>query len=228
LKTKDHFPILDIIHENKDYIVVNKTAGRISELSSYEPITTESLTLAHLLKSKPKPFIGVIHRLDRVTSGVLIFAKNKSNLVAFNRLFYNRKVQKTYLAIVKNKPPKNSGVLINYLKKNNAEKKAEVQLSQSNEAKESILSYKLIDQNDFGYLLEVKPKSGRFHQIRVQLAHIGSPILGDVKYGADDEYKRLSICLHACKITFPTSLGDSKITYSAPLPQDKFWKFESL
>ena len=118
--------------------------------------------------------------------------------------------------------------LINYLKKNNAEKKAEVQLSPSNEAKESILSYKLIDQNDFGYLLEVKPKSGRFHQIRVQLAYVGSPILGDVKYGADDEYKRLSICLHAWKISFPTSLGDSKIMYSAPLPQDKFWKFKSL
>ena len=115
-----------------------------------------------------------------------------------------------------------------FMQTNNAEKKAEVQLSQSNEAKESILSYKLIDQNDFGYLLEVKPKSGRFHQIRVQLAHVGSPILGDVKYGADDEYKRLSICLHACKITFPTSLGESKITYSAPLPQDKFWKFDSF
>lgn len=228
MKTKDHFPIFDIVHENKDYIVVNKTAGRISEVSSYEPITSESLLLAHLLKSKPKPFIGVIHRLDRVTSGVLIFAKNKSSLVAFNLLFFKRKVQKTYLAIVKNKPLNNSGVLINYLIKNNSKKKAEVQLSQSNDAKESILSYKLIDQNDFGYLLEVKPKSGRFHQIRVQLAYIGSPILGDVKYGSDDEYKRLAICLHAWKITFPTSLGEPKKTYSAHLPQDKFWEFESI
>jgi len=228
LNTKDHFPILEVLDENKDYIVVNKAAGHISENSSYEPITTESLTLAHLLKSKTKPFIGVIHRLDRVTSGVLIFAKNKSNLVAFNQLFYTRKVQKTYLAIVKNKPVKNSGELINYLKKNNSEKRAEIQLSQSHEAKESILSYKLIARNDFGHLLEVKPKTGRFHQIRAQLAHIGLPIVGDVKYGSDQEYKRLSICLHAWKITFPTSLGDAKKTYEASLPQNKFWEFESI
>lgn len=225
---KADFPLLQIIHENKDYIVVNKTAGHISEVNSYEPISTEGLTLKYLLKSKPKSFIGIIHRLDRVTSGVMVFAKNKTNLVVFNRLFYERKVQKTYLAIVKNKPPKNSGNLINYLTKNNLEKKAEVQTTQQINAKESILSYKLIDRNDFGYLLEIKPKSGRFHQIRVQLAHIGIPIIGDEKYGSNHQYKSLSICLHAWKITFPNLLDGDKQNYLAPLPKNKFWEFKSL
>ena len=228
MNKKAHFPVLQIIHENKDYIVVNKTAGHISEVNSFELITTEGLISKYLLKSKPKSFIGIIHRLDRVTSGVMVFAKNKTSLVLFNRLFYDRKVQKTYLAIVKNKPPKNSGNLINYLIKNNSEKRAEVKATRSINAKESILSYRLIDRNDFGYLLEVKPKSGRFHQIRVQLSHIGIPIIGDEKYGSDDEYKSLSICLHAWKITFPNSIDGIQQTYLAPLPQDKFWKFKSL
>ena len=219
---------LEIVHENNDYIVVNKRAGHISEKSLYENCTVEMQVRNHLLKHKTKPYIGVIHRLDRVTSGVLIFAKKKSILVAFNDLFSRRKVQKTYLAIVKNKPPKEKGHLLNYLVKNNLEKKADIVKSKSKEALECSLSYQVIGKNEFGYLLEIKPKTGRFHQIRAQLAYLGLPIIGDEKYGSDEAYLPLSICLHAWKLTFHDSVSNALITYQAPFPENKFLFFESL
>jgi len=219
---------LELVHENNDYIVVNKMAGLISEKSPYEDCTVENQVLNHLLKNKRKPYIGVIHRLDRVTSGVLIFAKKKSILVGFNNLFSSRRVQKTYLAIVKNKPPKNKENLINFLVKNNLEKRADILQSKSKDSLECILSYKVIDKNEFGYLLELKPKTGRFHQIRAQLANMGLPIIGDEKYGSDQEYFPLSICLHAWKLTYQVSGSKEFKSFEAPLPKNDFWTFKSI
>ena len=221
-------PNLEVVHENNDYIVVNKMAGLISEKSPYEDCTVEDQVLNHLLKNKRKPYIGIIHRLDRVTSGVLIFAKKKSILVEFNDLFSSRKVQKTYLAIVKNKPPKNKESLINFLVKNNLEKRADIVQSRSKDSLECILSYQVIDKNDFGYLLEIKPKTGRFHQIRAQLANIGLPIIGDEKYGSDQEYFPLSICLHAWKLTYQVSGSNEFKTFEAPFPKNGCWTFKSI
>ena len=220
-------PKLDVIFENKDYIVVNKAAGLISEKSPYEAVTIETQVFNHLLKNKKKPYVGIIHRLDRVTSGVLILAKNKSSLVEFNTLFSSRNVQKTYLAIVKNKPPKNKGTLVNFLVKNNLEKRADIVPSKSRDSQHCSLSYKVIGQNDFGYLLEVKPKTGRFHQIRAQLANLELPIIGDEKYGSNQEYLPLSICLHAWKITYEDSSSKESQTFEAPLPNHDFWTFKS-
>ena len=219
---------LDVIHENNDYFVVNKTASLISEKSPYEDNTVEDQVRHHLLKSKRKPFIGVIHRLDRVTSGVLIFAKKKGILVAFNDLFSRRKVQKTYLAIVKNEPPKSKDNLVNFLVKNNLEKRAGIVSTESKGAQECILSYQVIGKNEFGYLLKVKPKTGRFHQIRAQLSNIGLPIIGDEKYGSDQTYLPLSICLHAWKLTYQVTGANEFKTYEAPLPKNDFWKFKSI
>lgn len=220
-------PNLEIVHENNDYIVVNKAAGLISEKSPFEDTTVETQVLNHLLKRKRNPYIGVIHRLDRVTSGVLIFAKKKSTLVEFNTLFSTRHIQKTYLAIVKNKPSKNKAVLNNYLVKNNLEKRAGIVPAKTKEALNCSLSYEVIGENSYGYLLEVKPKTGRFHQIRAQLAYIGSPIIGDEKYGADQPYLPLSVCLHAWKISYQLSGSDDFETFEAPMPKNKFWKFNS-
>ncbi|MDO6518565.1 RluA family pseudouridine synthase [Zobellia uliginosa] len=221
-------PELDVIHENKDFIVVNKAAGLISEKSPYEAVTVETQVLNHLLKQQRKPYLGIIHRLDRVTSGVLILAKKKSILVEFNNLFSSRKVQKTYLAIVKNKPVKNKGKLVNFLVKNNLEKRADIVPTKSKDSLNCSLSYVVIDKNDFGYLLEIKPKTGRFHQIRAQLANLDLPIIGDEKYGSDQKYLPLSICLHAWKITYENSSSKESQTFEAPLPNNDFWTFKSI
>ena len=221
-------PNLEIIQENNDFIVVNKMSGLISEKSPYEKHTVENQVLDHLLKNKPKPYIGVIHRLDRVTSGVLIFAKKKSILVEFNDLFSSRNVQKTYLAIVKNKPSKNKGNLVNFLVKNNLEKRADIVQTKSKNSLQCMLSYQVIDENDFGYLLEIKPKTGRFHQIRAQLANIKLPIIGDEKYGSDQDYLPLSVCLHAWKLTYQVSGSNEFKTFEAPLPKNAFWTFKSI
>lgn len=219
---------LDILAENNDYLVVNKTAGLISEKSRYENTTVENQVLEYLSKTKKDPYVGVVHRLDRVTSGVLIFAKKKSALVAFNDLFSSRNVQKTYLAIVSNKPPKTKGHLVNFLVKNTKEKKADIVANKSKDTQDCRLSYKVIGQNEFGYLLEVKPQTGRFHQIRAQLAHIGLPIIGDEKYGSDKNYLPLSICLHAWKLTYEISGTKELKTFEAPLPGNAFWEFEGI
>jgi len=218
----------NVIEENNDFIVVNKASGLITEKSIYERVTLETQVFNYLLKQKRKPYIGIIHRLDRVTSGVLVIAKKKSILVRFNTLFSSRKVQKTYLAIVKNQPTKHKGQLVNFLVKNTKEKRADIVKSKSKDALNCSLSYKVIDQNDFGYLLEVKPKTGRFHQIRAQLAHIGLPIIGDEKYGSDQNYLPLSICLHAWKLTYEDSDSKALKTFKASLPNNDFWQFKSI
>ncbi len=215
---------LQIIFENKDYIVVNKQAGLISEKSPYEEETVESQVLNHLSKSRKNPYLGIIHRLDRVTSGVLMMAKKKSILVKYNEFFRQRKVQKTYLAIVKNKPPKASGILKNFLVKNQKEKRSDIVEHATKNSVNCSLTYRLLDQNDKGYLLEIKPKTGRFHQIRAQLAHISLPIIGDDKYGSEQNYQPLSICLHAWKLKIPVVGSSDYETFIAPLPDNSFWK----
>ncbi len=219
---------LDILAENNDFIVVNKTAGQITEKSAFENNTVENQVLEYLSKTKKDPFVGVVHRLDRVTSGVLIFAKKKSVLVAFNELFSTRNVQKTYLAIVNTKPPKKKGHLLNFLVKNTFEKRADIVATKSKDAQECRLSYRVIAQNELGYLLEVKPQTGRFHQIRAQLAHIGLPIIGDEKYGSTEAYLPLSICLHAWKLTYEIPSSKELQTFEAPLPDNRFWEFEGI
>jgi 23S rRNA pseudouridine1911/1915/1917 synthase len=182
----------------------------------------------HFSKNKQKPYVGVIHRLDRVTSGVLVFAKKKSVLVEFNELFSSRKVEKTYLAIVKNKPLKDKDNLTNFLVKNTLEKRADIVPSKSKDSQKCMLSYQVLGKNDFGYLLELKPKTGRFHQIRAQLAHIGLPIIGDDKYGSDENYFPLAICLHAWKLIYQVPISNESITFEAPAPKNAFWSFNSL
>ncbi|PCE62658.1 RluA family pseudouridine synthase [Sediminicola luteus] len=226
---------LDIITENNDFIVVNKTSGLITESSPYESLTVQDQVGVHLSKHKParsaggkKPYLGVVHRLDRVTSGVLLFAKKKSVLVAYNQLFSSRKVQKTYLALVSAKPEKKQARLENYLVKLGKEKKAQIVATKTKEAQLAQLSYRLIGKNAQGYLLEVRPRTGRFHQIRAQLAHIGLPIVGDVKYGSTKKYLNQSICLHAWKLKLTPAGGQDTLLFEAPLPKNKYWVFERL
>jgi 23S rRNA pseudouridine1911/1915/1917 synthase len=189
----------------------------------------------HISNQKParsaggkKPYLGVVHRLDRVTSGVLLFAKKKSILVAYNQLFSSRKVQKTYLALVSKKPEKNQDRLENYLLKLGKEKKAKIVATKSKEAKLAQLSYRVIGKNVHGYLLEVRPRTGRFHQIRAQLAHIGLPIVGDAKYGSTKKYLEQSICLHAWKLKLTAPGSQAAIRFEAPLPKNKYWGLDAV
>jgi 23S rRNA pseudouridine1911/1915/1917 synthase len=197
---------LEVLHENKDYIVINKTAGLISEQSPFEESTAESLVQKHLQTNKRMAYVGVIHRLDRVTSGV----------------------KKTYWAVVHKKPAQNKGTLTHFLLKNNRKKIAEIVPTKIKGAQECSLSYQVLEQNNLGYLLEIKPKTGRFHQIRAQLAHIGLPIIGDEKYGSDQKYLTLSICLHARKLIYRSPDSSATIAYEAPVPNNKYWNFKSI
>ena len=219
---------LEIIHENKDYIVINKTAGLISEQNPYEELNAENQVFNHIQLNKTKAYVGVIHRLDRVTSGVLIFAKKKSVLVAFNEIFSHRKIQKKYWAVVHKKPEKNKDRLTHFLFKNNLKKKTEVVSSDTKGAQQCSLTYRVLGQNNLGYLVEINPKTGRFHQIRAQLAYIGLPIIGDQKYGSDQKYLANSICLHAREITFFDPKSKEPKTFRAETPKNKHWKFSSF
>ena len=129
---------------------------------------------------------------------------------------------------IRDRPVKNKGNLVNFLIKNNLEKRADIVSSKSKDSLNCSLSYEVIGKNDFGYLLEVKPKTGRFHQIRAQLANIGLPIIGDKKYGSDQKYLLLSICLHAWRITYENLSSKESETFEAPLPNDDFWTFNSI
>lgn len=219
---------LEVVHENNDYIVINKAAGLISEQSRYEELTAEDQVQKHLEANKRKPYVGVIHRLDRVTSGILIFAKKKSILIAFNELFSSRKIQKIYWAVVHKKPPNKKGTLTHFLYKNTLKKKAEIVPKLIKGAQQCSLSYRVLEQNKRGYLLEIIPKTGRFHQIRAQLAHIGLPIIGDEKYGSDQKYLPLSICLHARELQYVRPSSKESISYMATTPDNKYWEFQSI
>ncbi|MXV37892.1 RNA pseudouridine synthase [Flavobacteriaceae bacterium Ap0902] len=218
-------PPLQIIFENSDFVVINKAAGLISERSPFEDVTVESLLYQYLEERSKKPYVGVIHRLDRVTSGVLIFAKKKNILIQFNQFFRERKIHKTYLAIVQNKPRKDEEILKHFLIKNQKDKRADITIHKTKESVSATLSYEIINKNEYGYLLKIKPKTGRFHQIRAQLSHIGCPIIGDVKYGSPVAYFPLSIALHAWKLNFPMFKSDKPHAFIAGFPQNEFWKF---
>ncbi len=220
---------LPIIFENKHWLAVNKIPKLSVERSPYGEPTIESLVFDHLSNSYKNPYVGIIHRLDRVTTGVLLFAKRKSTLRKINEQFRNRIIKKTYLAIVENAPIKSKATLTNFLWKDREQKKGRVSPTKIKGSKECILSYEIIGQNEFGYLLKVQPITGKYHQIRVQLSHIGCPILGDEKYGATKNHSPNSVALHAWKITLTNPTTETPITLVAPLQENLWWQdFEEI
>ena len=199
------------------------------EKSPYGEPTIESLVFDHISKNYRNPYVGIIHRLDRVTTGVLLFAKRKSTLRKINEQFRNRVVKKTYLAIVEKAPTQPKATLVNFLKKDRTTKKGLVSTTKIKGSVECTLSYTVLGENKFGHLLEVKPITGKFHQIRVQLAHIGCPILGDMKYGATKNISPNSIALHAWKLAFTNPTTEAPIALIAPLQEHEWWEgFEEI
>lgn len=206
---------LPILTETSHYLAIDKPAGLIVERNPWEP-SAESLVFEYLSEKRGSPFLGIVHRLDRVTSGVLLLAKKKSALKELNRQFAEKQVRKTYLAIVEQAPSQAEGKLEHWLFKNQAEKRAVVFERQQKNAVFCSLSYRSLK----GRLLEISPDTGKFHQIRAQLAAIGCPITGDNAYGAQTGYRPNAIMLHAWKLEFNDPLSGERVLVEAPAPED--------
>lgn len=217
----------NILFEDNHLIIINKQSGEIvqGDKTGDEPL---SETVKKYIKTKyNKPgdvFLGTPHRIDRPTSGIVIFAKTSKSLARLNKMFQQKEIQKTYWAIVKNEPPQKEATLIHFLKKNEAKNKSVAKLQDFDGAKRAELTYKVIHQFQQYFLLEILPKTGRHHQIRVQLASIGCPIKGDLKYGFSRSNKDASISLHARKIAFIHPVQKKLLEITAPAPSnDVMW-----
>tara|TARA_Y100000385_G_C12958693_1_gene578776 strand:+ start:387 stop:1055 length:669 start_codon:yes stop_codon:yes gene_type:complete len=217
--------MLKILYEDNHLIAINKRSGDIVQGDKTGDTPLSDFVKKYIKKKYNKSgevFLGTIHRLDRPTSGIIIYARTSKALARMNKQFREKKIQKTYWAVVNNKPPNNSGILENYLLKNQKQNKSYI--SKSSEGKHAILYYKILNKLDNFYHLEIKPKTGRHHQIRVQLANIGCIIKGDLKYGAKRSNKDASIHLLAQKLEFIHPVKNELLSITAPVPKDTIWE----
>ena len=216
-----------IIFEDNHLLVINKDAGVLVQGDKTGDTPLSDLAKAYVKEKYQKPgevFMGVIHRIDRPVSGLVLMARTSKALERMNEQFKNREIEKKYLAIVRNRPAANTGNLVHWLIKNpetNVTKAYEKEVPNS---MRSELNYKLIGELDGFYLLEVNPITGRPHQIRVQLASMNCPIVGDNKYGYPRGNKDKSICLHAHSVKFMHPVKKEEMQLFAALPQDNFWQ----
>ena len=216
--------MLDILYEDNHLIAINKRSGDIAQGDKTGDLPLSD-NIKNYIKKKYKKegdaFLGTIHRLDRPTSGVILFAKTSKALKRMNEQFRNNKVQKTYWAVVNNAPPNQHGTLKNYLKKNQKKNKSYIT---KKDGKKAILHYQVLKELDKYFLLKIQPETGRHHQIRVQLANIGCIIKGDLKYGAKRSNNDASIHLLARNIEFTHPVTKEAIQITAPTPKDNIWK----
>lgn len=220
-------PKIDILFEDNHLLVVNKKPGDLvqGDKTGDEPLV--DILKSYIKDKYNKPgevFLGVVHRLDRPTSGVVIFAKTSKALTRLNEQFAKKETVKTYWTIVKNVPEQTKGTLIHYLKKNEANNISKAYPKEINGSKIAILHYQLLKKLDNYHLLEINLETGRHHQIRVQLAAIGCPIKGDLKYGAPRSNTDGSINLHARKLQIMHPVLKTQMTFVAPLPNDPVWQ----
>ena len=216
-----------IIFEDNHLLVINKDAGVLVQGDKTGDTPLSDLAKAYVKEKYQKPgevFMGVIHRIDRPVSGLVLMARTSKALERMNEQFKNREIEKKYLAVVRNRPPANAGNLVHWLIKNpetNVTKAYEKEVPNS---MRSELNYKLIGELDGFYLLDVNPITGRPHQIRVQLASMNCPIVGDNKYGYPRGNKDKSICLHAHQVKFMHPVKKEEMQLFAALPLDPFWQ----
>ncbi len=210
---------LKTLAEGKGWVAVYKPAGiGVEKHFDYDTVEQRALQIFQRQGATKPPFIGIVHRLDRPVSGVLLLALNKSTLVALNLLFAEHKVEKTYRAIVNQAPPQAVGRLRHFLLRDKFGKKAIVATRPLPGAKESVLDYRVVENKDGRYLLEVKPLSGRFHQIRAQLSAIGCPIMGDALYGSLHPFQGdNTIALEAVSLIFTPPSKRNLVTVTCSL-----------
>ena len=223
---------MTVIYEDNHIIVVNKTASEIvqGDKTGDTPLSeTVKLYLKEKYAKAGNVFIGVTHRLDRPVSGLVVFAKTSKALPRLNEMFKNGEVKKTYWAIVKNAPKEPEGELVHYLVRNERQNKSYASDREVPHSKKAILNYRLIGRSQNYFLLEVDLKTGRHHQIRCQLAKIGCPIKGDLKYGFPRSNPDGSICLHARHVSFIHPVSKKLIELDAPVPEGNLWNgFEMI
>ena len=217
---------MTVVYEDNHIIVVNKTSSEIVQGDKTGDTPLSETVKSYLKEKYNKPgnvFIGVTHRLDRPVSGLVVFAKTGKALARLNEMFRNGDVKKTYWAIVKECPKETEGELVHYLVRNEKQNKSYAYDKEVKNSKKAILHYKLIGHSQNYYLLEVDLKTGRHHQIRCQLAKMGCPIKGDLKYGAQRSNPDGSICLHARMVTFIHPVSKELIELTAPVPAGNLW-----
>ncbi len=217
-----------ILYEDNHLIAVNKLPSEIvqGDKTGDEPLSEAVKNYLKERYNKPgNVFLGVIHRLDRPVSGVVVFAKTGKALRRMNELVKQRTMQKTYWAIVKNKPLPPEGKLVHHLTRNSTKNKSFASKTPRPDSKEAVLTYQLLTSAENYHLLEIDLHTGRHHQIRAQLAAIGSPIKGDLKYGFPRSNPDASISLHARKVSFVHPVKKEKIVIIAPPPKDKLWNY---
>ena len=217
---------MTVVYEDNHIIVVNKTSSEIVQGDKTGDTPLSETVKSYLKEKYNKPgnvFIGVTHRLDRPVSGLVVFAKTGKALARLNEMFRNGDVKKTYWAIVKECPKETEGELVHYLVRNEKQNKSYAYDKEVKNSKKAILHYKLIGHSQNYYLLEVDLKTGRHHQIRCQLAKMGCPIKGDLKYGAQRSNPDGSICLHARRVRFVHPVSKELIDLTAPVPEGNLW-----
>ena len=213
-----------IIKETPYWVAVYKPAGMIVERSPFESPTLEELVQAHFKTKKRPPFLGIVHRLDKPTSGVVVIAKKKSALKHLNRQFQDRRVKKIYWALTEGILPAKEGKLSNWLIKDREQKRAIISEVETPSAKLASLHYRVLNEKQGKVLLEVELLTGRYHQIRAQLAAVGCPIIGDHKYTMDSDDYSKAIALHARELAFDDPQGGKRRYMIAPLPKAPWWE----
>ena len=215
-----------VVYEDNHIIVVNKTSSEIVQGDKTGDTPLSEMVKQYLKEKYNKPgnvFIGVTHRLDRPVSGLVVFAKTSKALPRLNEMFRNGEVKKTYWAIVKECPKETEGELVHYLVRNEKQNKSYAYDKEVKTSTKAVLHYKLIGHSQNYYLLEVDLKTGRHHQIRCQLAKMGCPIKGDLKYGFPRSNPDGSICLHARTVQFVHPVSKEMIQLTAPVPEGNLW-----
>ena len=216
-----------ILYEDNHLLIVNKPAGMLvqGDHTGDTPLVDYGKQYIKRRYNKPgEVFLGVVHRLDRPVSGVVVLARTSKALARMNALFKEKKVEKTYWALVGKNPPQEADTLVHWLTKDPKKNKATAHRREVPDSKYAELSYRLLAQHDTLFLLEVKPKTGRPHQIRVQLASLGCPIRGDLKYGFPKANADASINLHARTLSFIHPVKKTLLRVTAPLPEEAGWR----
>ncbi|TYP70020.1 RluA family pseudouridine synthase [Aquimarina intermedia] len=224
LSTKDN---LQVLYEDNHIIAVNKRPGDIVQGDKTGDQPLSEVVKKYIAQKYKKPgavYLGVVHRLDRPTSGIVVFARTSKALPRLNKLFAEKEAKKTYWAVVKGLPPNDKDTLTHWLKRNTKQNKSYAYPKEIAESKKAVLDYRLLKKLDHYNLLEIDLHTGRHHQIRTQLATIGCVIKGDLKYGSDRSNKDGSIHLHARELRFIHPVKKEPIHITAPPPKDPVWE----